>query len=101
MTGLERIVAHVAAQRGRPGGGRPLVCGASRRVYGCTYAEWAQDGELMAKSMIQATELIQPDGVLTLVDLSVEAADFGQEVIYPIEDTPPSQLRQSFYQNTG
>lgn len=88
MTGLERIVhmlQHKEADRVAAG---PLVCGASRRVYGCTYAEWAQDGELAAKSMIQAAELIQPDGVLTLVDLSVEAADLGQEVVFPTEDTP-------------
>ena len=88
MTGLERVVAmlqHKEADRVAAG---PLVCGASRRVYGCTYAEWAQDGELAGKSMVQAAELVRPDGVLSLVDLSVEAADFGQEVIYPIEDTP-------------
>lgn len=65
----------------------PLVCGASRRVYGVTYEEWSQDGEIMAKSMIQAHDLIQFDGILGLVDLSVEAADLGQEMIYPMEDT--------------
>lgn len=65
----------------------PLVCGASRRVYGCTYEEWSQDGEIMAKSMIQAHDLIGFDGILGLVDLSVEAADLGQKMIYPIEDT--------------
>ncbi len=88
MTGLERIVhmlQHKEADRVAAG---PLVCGASRRVYGCTYAEWAQDGELAGKCMVQAAELVRPDGVLSLVDLSVEAADFGQEVIYPCEDTP-------------
>ncbi len=41
MTGLERIVhmlQHKEADRVAAG---PLVCGAYRRVYGCTYAEWA------------------------------------------------------------
>jgi uroporphyrinogen decarboxylase len=37
--------------------------------------------------MLQAQELIGFDGILGLVDLSVEAADFGQEMVYPIEDT--------------
>ena len=87
MTGLERI--GTVLQGGIPDRvpAAPLVCGASRRVYGCTYEEWSQDGELMAKSMIQAHDLIGFDGFLGLVDLSVEAADFGQEMVYPIEDT--------------
>jgi len=52
-----------------------------------TYEEWSQDGEIMAKSMLQAHDLIGFDGILGLVDLSVEAADFGQKMVYPVEDT--------------
>jgi uroporphyrinogen decarboxylase len=37
--------------------------------------------------MLQAQDLIGFDGILTLVDLSVEAADLGQEMVFPIEDT--------------
>ncbi len=87
MTSLERI--GTVLQGGIPDRvpAAPLICGASRRVYGCTYAEWSQDGELMAKSMIQAHDLIGFDGILGLVDLSVEAADLGQAMVYPIEDT--------------
>jgi uroporphyrinogen decarboxylase len=65
-------------------------------VYGVTYAEWAQDGELMAKSMIQAQKLVGFDGILGLVDLSVEAADFGQKMVFPIEDTPHPDYNDSF-----
>lgn len=87
MTGLERI--GTVLQGGIPDRvpAAPLICGASRRVYGTTYAEWSQDGELAAKCMLQAQELIGFDGILGLVDLSVEAADFGQEMVYPLEDT--------------
>jgi len=88
MTPLERV--GTVLQGGIPDRvpAAPLVCGASRRVYGVTYAEWAQDGELAAKCMLQAQELIGFDGMLTLVDLSVEAADLGQEMVFPVEDTP-------------
>ena len=65
----------------------PLICGASRRVYGVTYEEWSQDGEIMAKSQLQAHDLVGYDGILGLVDLSVEAADLGQSMVYPVEDT--------------
>jgi uroporphyrinogen-III decarboxylase len=36
---------------------------------------------------LAAQELIGFDGFLTLVDLSVEAEDFGQEVIFPEHST--------------
>ncbi len=88
MTSLERVATALQFKEADRVPAAPLVCGASRRVYGVTYAEWAQDGELAAKCMLQAQELIGFDGVLTLVDLSVEAADLGQEVVFPIEDTP-------------
>jgi len=88
MTGLERVATALQHKEGDRVAAGPLVCGAARRVYGVTYAEWAQDAELQAKSMLQAQDLIGMDGCLQLVDLSVEAADFGQEVIFPTEDTP-------------
>jgi uroporphyrinogen decarboxylase len=96
MTPLERI--GTVLQGGIPDRvpAAPLICGASRRVYGVTYAEWAQDGELMAKSMIQAQKLVGFDGILGLVDLSVEAADFGQKMVFPVEDTPHPDYNDSF-----
>ena len=87
MTSLERIGTVLSGGIPDRVPAAPLICGASRRVYGTTYAEWSQDGELAAKCMIQAHELVGFDGILGLVDLSVEAADFGQEMIYPLEDT--------------
>ena len=96
MTPLERV--GTVLQGGIPDRvpAAPLICGASRRVYGVTYAEWAQDGELMAKSMIQAQKLVGFDGILGLVDLSVEAADFGQKMVFPVEDTPHPDYNDSF-----
>lgn len=88
MTSLERVVAALTHKEADRVPAAPLVCGASRRVYGVTYDEWAQDAEIAAKSMIMAQKLIGFDAICTLVDLSVEAADFGQAMVYPIEDTP-------------
>ncbi|MBI5251170.1 MAG: uroporphyrinogen decarboxylase family protein [Desulfomonile tiedjei] len=87
MTPLERVATTLQHKEPDRVPVAPLVCGAARRVYGVTYAEWSLDGEIQAKSMIQAQDLIGFDGMLTLVDLSVEAADFGQEMVYPTEDT--------------
>ena len=88
MTSLERIGATVQFQEPDRIPCVPLIGGASRRVCGVTYEEWAQDGELAAKCQIQAQELIGYDGIVAFLDLAVEAADFGQEVVYPMENTP-------------
>jgi uroporphyrinogen decarboxylase len=98
MTSLERVAAALQHKEGDRVPAVPLVCGASRRVYGTSYAEWAQDGELAAKCLLQAHDLIGFDGLLTLVDLSVEAADFGQEMVYPLEDTPHPNYNNHYIQ---
>lgn len=61
----------------------PLVCGASYRVLGTRYDKWSQDAEIATQSLIAAQELIGQDAFLLLVDLSVEAADFGQKLVFP------------------
>ncbi len=99
MTGLERIVnafQHKESDRVPAG---PLVCGAARRVLGITYQEWAQDADLAVESMVQMHQLIRPDGVLLLVDLSVEGADFGGPMVFPIEDTPHPVYKNNLIQS--
>jgi uroporphyrinogen decarboxylase len=88
MTSIERCVAAVQFKEADRVPCVPIICGASRRVYGISYAEWAQDPELCAKSWIQSQQLFGYDAFVTLTDLSVECSDFGQEVIYPADDTP-------------
>lgn len=65
-----------------------FMTSAARRVLGVTHAEWAQDGELAARCQLQANELLGYDGLSAFLDLSVEAAGFGQEIVFPVEDTP-------------
>ncbi len=60
----------------------PLLNSVSRKALGITYAEWTKDVEKCAESIIKATEEIGADCITTLVDLAVEAADWGQEIIY-------------------
>lgn len=65
----------------------PLVCGASARVLGVTMDEWSKNADVAVKSLVQAHDIIGMDAFVTLVDLSVEAADWGQEVVYPLNST--------------
>jgi uroporphyrinogen decarboxylase len=88
MNSLERVVTTLQHKEPDRVPWASFFLAASRRVYGATYAEWAQDGELAAKSMLQAQEMIGFDCMAAAMDLSVEAAGYGQEIIFPTEDTP-------------
>jgi len=87
LTSLERVVLALQYQKPDRVPCAPLVCGASCRVLGYSYDRWSQDPRIATASLLAAQELIGFDGFLTLVDLSVEAEDFGQEVIFPEQST--------------
>lgn len=63
------------------------LCGASRRLAGVSYREFATDPVATAESYICAYERFG-GSVLAWTDLSIEAADFGQKMVYPEESTP-------------
>ncbi len=65
----------------------PIVCGAGRRLIGNTYAEFSTDPVIAAESFLAGFSLIGGDCIVALVDLSIEAADFGQKMIYPDNST--------------
>lgn len=61
----------------------PLVAGISRELIGADYKTWSTDADVCAKAFIKATEEFGLDMIATLIDLSVEAADFGAKLIFP------------------
>lgn len=83
LTSLERVVLTLQGKKPDRVAVAPLVCGASYRVLGTRYDKWSTDAELATKSLLASQELIGHDAFVLLVDLSVEAADFGQELIFP------------------
>jgi len=85
MNGLERVATACQFKEGDRVPVAPLVCGATHRVAGISYGEWSS-GEYvsdMVRGHVDALKLLGHDGVVALVDLSIEAADFGQEVFFP------------------
>lgn len=87
MTSLERISTALQYKKPDRVPVAPLFCGASHRVLGISYDTWSRNAELATKSLLASHEIIGFDAFVTLVDLSVEAADFGQEVIFPKHST--------------
>lgn len=60
-----------------------FLLGAARRLTGISYEDFSRDPEMAAGAYIAANEIIGGDVLYTVIDLSMEAADFGQEMIYP------------------
>jgi len=63
-----------------------VLCGAARRLAGVSYRDFSTKPEATAESYICAYEKFG-GSVLAWTDLSIEAADFGQKLIYPEEST--------------
>jgi uroporphyrinogen decarboxylase len=93
LTSLERIGLAMQFKEPDRVPVAPLASGAARRVLGVTYNDYAQDAELCIESQLQWLKLTGSDAVCCFIDLSVEAQGFGQEVRFPIEDTPQSAYR--------
>ena len=82
MNSLERVsltLNHKAADRLAV---YPLVNSVSRKILGISYEEWSNDVEKCAECIIGITDKLDLDVITSLVDLSVEAADWGQEILY-------------------
>ena len=95
MTPLERFVAAIQFEEADRVPCVPLICGASRRVYGCNYEEWSTNADLGAHALLQTQEFIGFDGILSEIDLNVEAADLGQETLFFIDDQASSDFQNS------
>lgn len=83
MKPLERVVLSLQHKEADRVPVYPILSGATRRLVGADYKTWANNAEVTAKAYIKATEQFGLDVIVTLTDLSVEAADFGQKLVYP------------------
>jgi uroporphyrinogen decarboxylase len=103
MNGLERIATTFQFKEPDRVPVAPLVCGASHRAAGMTYGEWSRmtDVDAMVRGHVDALDLIGHDGVVMLVDLSVEAHAFGCEVIFPENDTAHPNYDDPFIKGPG
>ena len=66
----------------------PFMNGISRTLVPASYPLWATDADVAAQALIKVTDELGLDMICTLIDLSVEAADFGQAVVFPRSEAP-------------
>ena len=71
-----------------------FLLGGARRLTGASYEDFSRKPDVAAEALIAATEMIGGDALYNVIDLSVEAADFGQEMVYP-----PNSTAHPNYQN--
>ena len=83
MTALERVALTLQHKEPDRVPVYPLLNGISRKLVNASYRDWALNADITAEAYCKVTEKYGLDTIVTLTDLSVEAADFGQELVYP------------------
>ena len=96
MNSIERVVAVLNHQEPDRVPVYPLTNSISRNYLGIDYAEWTLNEEKCAQSIIKATEELDLDVICSLVDLSVEAADWGMEMRYPPDQAAGPETKNHF-----
>lgn len=83
MNSIERVTRIINHQEADRIPVYPLINSISYKYCGYDYAEWTLDTDKCAESIIKATDALGIDVICSLVDLSVEAADWGMPMEYP------------------
>lgn len=83
MTSLERVSKTLRFEEPDRVPVYPLVSGVTRKLVNADYEEWATNADICAAAYLKAVEEYRLDVICTLTDLSVEAADFGAQIVYP------------------
>lgn len=83
MTALERVAMTIQHKEADRVPVYPLLNGISRKLVNASYKDWALNSDITAEAYCKVTEKFGLDVIVTLTDLSVEAGDYGQELIFP------------------
>ena len=96
MNSIERVTKALKHQEADHVPVYPLINSISRNYLGINYAEWTKDPHKCAQAIIKATEECDVDVICTLVDLSIEAADWGMEMDYPEDKAASPSIAVSY-----
>jgi uroporphyrinogen decarboxylase len=87
LTSMERVLLTL---KGEPTDRVPvcsLAIGVTRQATGAGFPDFSMNSEIAAEAMRYANRIVGDDIFLCFTDLSVEAADFGQELTFPADTT--------------
>ncbi|MBI9091973.1 MAG: uroporphyrinogen decarboxylase family protein [Desulfobacterium sp.] len=87
LSSMERVLLTL---QGKETDRVPVCCltvGVTRQTTGVSFPAFSQDSDAAAEAMLYANRMIGDDILFGFTDLSVEAADFGQKMIYPENTT--------------
>ncbi|MDY6903377.1 MAG: uroporphyrinogen decarboxylase family protein [Thermodesulfobacteriota bacterium] len=87
LTSVERILTTLRHKEPDRVPVTPLANAVGRRIKGIPFPEYSTVAEKTADALSASIEFVGGDLLVLLIDLSVEAADFGQETIYPEQST--------------
>jgi len=88
LTSLERVLTTFRHKEPDRVPVTPVLCSGARQIVGVPFPEYARSAERAAEVFAAGFEFVGGDLVILMLDLSVEAADFGQRMIYPEDSTP-------------
>jgi len=88
LTNIERLITTLGHKEPDHVPCYPMMFGASRRLIGVSYKDFALKPEAAAEALLAGFEFIGGEAIGTALDLSIEAADFGQKMVYPDNSTP-------------
>lgn len=72
----------------------PMAGAAARQILGVSFPDFSRDGEKAAEVFLSSYEFLSGDLVVLMLDLSIEAADFGQKVVFPEHSTAYSDYSE-------
>ncbi len=87
LSSLERVLTTIRHKEPDRVPVAPLVNAGARCINGVTFPEYSRSAEKAADVFTSSVEFIGGDLIVLMLDLSVEAADFGQQMIYPENST--------------
>jgi uroporphyrinogen decarboxylase len=88
LTPLERVIASFRNREPDRVPVTPILCAAARQITGASFPEFAQNADTAAEAFLAGLDFVGGDLLVLMLDLSVEAADFGQQMVYPEASTP-------------
>jgi len=87
LSSLERILAAMRHKEPDRVPVTPLLCAGARHISGIAFPDYSLDADKAAQVFMDGFEFVGGDLVILMLDLSVEAADFGQQMTYPPDST--------------